>query len=153
MSKIYCNLENPVRDALEQVLKAVGLSFDAENEEATIIIVQNKVELMRFYDKKKQFIIFTHETVNKVPENACVISTHQVPRLVEKLHALRSNSAVTNADTSESSTRIEYGIEYIPEEGGGCSTVLGIDDSEENLHAAHIALVTDHKVTLANSFS
>lgn len=156
--KVYIAAADPLKGSLKNaLLNTLRLGSVCDNvDEATLVIVEDKRQLQKLYDKNKFFLVARFEEVTNLPENARWFPLSSfLTDVARYINEIDAKTGKREDASSPSLPSVRNGWEYPPStKPANALHVLIVDDNPENLKLALVELLNDqYYVTLASGYT
>ena len=144
---VHIAIEGPVGRAVQQVIGLFGEHAYTDFEEAKLVLVDGKEDLLRLHRNNKYFVVFSQQDPGDLPSNA---EWHKVPEIL-RLTELISNEAAVDRKLGVQITTASSQEAVIERVGSGGLRILVIDDREQNRARAK-ELLTGNTLSIVSSY-
>jgi phosphorylcholine metabolism protein LicD len=154
--RVHVTIQNVYGTALKQVLQIFNCEIALDSETADVIVVEDDLELERFYTSHQQFIMVKRSDPGDMPKNCSWLNENEPSSLKKILKSLSDTKQVPSVISEVPQIQMIKGFEiskvYSPENTDQALRILIIDDKDENLQHALDLLGDNHFITLANGY-
>jgi len=143
---VHIAIQGPVGKAIQQVLNLFGEHSYTDFENAKLVLVDSKEELLRLHTSDKYFVVLSVKEPSKLPANS---EWQGMPELAKLIPLISDEAAIDRKlGKTTSVSGQEVPIERIL---GGGFHILVVDDSKENRKLAK-QLLDGHTLSVASSY-
>jgi len=144
---VHIAIQGPVGKAIQQVLNLFGEHSYTDFENAKLVLVDSKEQLLQLHTSDKYFVVLSVREPSKLPTNA---EWHAVPQLATLIPLISDETAIDRKlGKSPSVSGGEVPVEYV---GMGGLRIVVVDDTAKNRELAK-QLLAGNTLAIASSYA